>query len=91
MTNNKVWQDGDYPELLMTNKFISQTLAYIHNNPVLSAIVDEPEYYWYSSVGSFCDIKVVGWCSDWFGSHIENAQQPVHNLSAKYPNISNYA
>ncbi len=46
---NKVWQDGNHPELLVTNKFLDQKSDYIHNNPVEAEIVDEPEYYWYSS------------------------------------------
>lgn len=50
---HKVWQDGNHPEQLMTNKFIDQKLDYIHNNPVQSEIVDEPKYYWYSSARDY--------------------------------------
>ncbi|MEP2772221.1 MAG: transposase [Fulvivirga sp.] len=45
----KVWQDGNHPELLESNKFFDQKLDYIHFNPVEAEIVDEPENYWYSS------------------------------------------
>jgi putative transposase len=55
--NNKVWQDGNHPELLMSNKFIDQKLNYIHNNPVEAEIVDEPEYYWYSSARDYTGKK----------------------------------
>ncbi|MCX2742675.1 transposase [Mangrovivirga sp. M17] len=55
--NYKVWQDGNHPVLLETNKFINQKLAYIHNNPVEAEIVDEPEEYLYSSARDYCGNK----------------------------------
>ncbi len=57
ITGYKVWKDGNHPELLISNKFQEQKLAYIHNNPVESEIVDEPEYYWYSSARNYCGQK----------------------------------
>lgn len=55
--NNKVWQDGNQPELLFSNKFIEQKLDYIHYNPVKAEIVDEPECYWYSSARDYAGKK----------------------------------
>jgi hypothetical protein len=49
----KVWQDGNHPELLMTSKFIEQKLDYLHDNPVVDQIVDEPEEYLYSSARDY--------------------------------------
>lgn len=54
---HKVWQDGNHPEQLLSNKFIDQKLEYIHKNPVEAEIVDEPEYYWYSSARNYAGEK----------------------------------
>jgi putative transposase len=51
--NYKVWQDGNHPELLMTADFQTQKLDYLHTNPVEAELVDEPEYYWYSSARDY--------------------------------------
>jgi hypothetical protein len=53
VTNYKVWQDGNHPELLFKTKFTRQKLDYIHNNPVVDEIVDEPEEYRYSSARDY--------------------------------------
>jgi hypothetical protein len=34
-----------------------EKLNYIHNNPVESEIVDEPDYYWYSSARDYSGKK----------------------------------
>lgn len=49
----KVWQDGNHPVLLDTNAMIIQRLDYIHQNPIEVELVDEPEYYWYSSARDY--------------------------------------
>lgn len=51
--NYKVWQDGNHPELLVTWEFQKQKLEYIHRNPVVAELVDEPWYYWYSSARDY--------------------------------------
>jgi len=53
ITNYKVWQDGNQPKWLKTNEFIKQKLDYIHDNPVVEGIVDEPEHYLYSSARDY--------------------------------------
>jgi putative transposase len=37
--NYKVWQDGNHPVELDTNKMLEQRLSYLHNNPVEQGIV----------------------------------------------------
>ena len=49
-SNNRYYQFGrifNYPLELVDNRIIDQRLHYIHNNPVVERIVDEPEYYVY--------------------------------------------
>ena len=55
--NYKVWQDGNKPILLQTNDMIEGRLHYIHHNPVEAELVDEPEYYWYSSARDYAGGK----------------------------------
>jgi len=45
----KVWQDGNHPVELDTNKMLDQRLDYLHNNPVEQGIVFRAEDYCYSS------------------------------------------
>lgn len=49
ITNYKVWQDGNHPVELTTNKMIDDRLHYLHYNPVESGLVWEPQDYCYSS------------------------------------------
>jgi len=53
ITNYKVWQDGNHPELLVSASFQKQKLDYLHMNPVVAEIVDEPQHYWYSSARDY--------------------------------------
>jgi len=53
ISNYKVWQDGNQPKEIETNDFLDQKLAYIHNNPVESEIVDEAEHYLFSSARDY--------------------------------------
>ena len=54
----KVWQDGNHPEVLYSNKFIQQKLNYIHDNPAIAEFVENPQDYLYSSARDYyCDIK----------------------------------
>ncbi|MTI39268.1 transposase [Fulvivirga lutimaris] len=56
-TNFQFWKQDNHAELLMTNKFMQQKLDYIHNNPVVAGLVDEPEYYKYSSASDYAGQK----------------------------------
>ena len=53
----KVWQDGNHPVLLDTNKMMEQRLNYIHQNPVEAGIVEEEEHYLYSSARDYSGKK----------------------------------
>ncbi len=53
----KVWQDGNHPISLESNYFVDQKLSYIHQNPVESEIVEEPEQYLHSSARDYAGIK----------------------------------
>jgi putative transposase len=57
VSNYKVWQDGNHPELLYTAKFTRQKLDYIHDNPVADEIVDEATEYRYSSARDYYSNK----------------------------------
>ena len=57
ITNNKLWQDGNHPILLDSAEMVRQKVDYIHNNPVKDEIVDEPEFYWYSSARDYTGKK----------------------------------
>lgn len=71
-THYKFWrQDNQAKELFpYMDSFMLQKLNYIHNNPVAASIVDNPEYYLYSSARDYAGIKglinieFLEWCSD---------------------------
>lgn len=50
-TNNEIqfWQHHNQPIELWSNRVIRKNLNYLHNNPVESGEVAEPEHYLYSS------------------------------------------
>nr|WP_242923049.1 transposase [Pontibacter liquoris] len=53
----KVWQDGNEAKELISNAFMDQKLNYIHENPVRAEIVEEPEYYRYSSAANYAGFQ----------------------------------
>ena len=55
--NYKVWQDGNQPKQLVTNKFGQQKLDYVHNNAVDAEIVEIAEHYLYSSARDYAGLK----------------------------------
>ena len=55
ISNYKVWQDGNHPVELDTNKMLDQRLSYLHNNPVEQGIVFRTEDYCYSSAIDYSD------------------------------------
>ncbi len=52
-SNYKLWQDGFHPVELSNNKMKEERLNYIHQNPVESGIVFEPEDYVYGSAKDY--------------------------------------
>ena len=53
----QVWQQDNHPKELYYPRFIMQKLAYIHQNPVVSGIVDKEEEYLHSSARNYADRK----------------------------------
>jgi REP element-mobilizing transposase RayT len=56
ITKYKVWQDGNRPMVLYSNKFIWQKLDYIHNNPVEYGLAAKAEEYMFSSARNYSEI-----------------------------------
>ncbi len=58
--NNKdfqFWQQDNHPIELVDNYMLDQKLTYLHNNPVESGYVSNPEDYTYSSARDYCGEK----------------------------------
>ena len=53
---HKVWQDGNHPVELLSNKMINVRLNYTHMNPVKAGVVSKAEDYIYSSAQDYCGI-----------------------------------
>ncbi|MFT6883696.1 MAG: putative transposase [Marinoscillum sp.] len=51
------WQNEYHPIELTNNHMIQQKLDYIHLNPVVERMVDEPEHYVYSSARDYAGSK----------------------------------
>src|SRR5258708_4369205 len=83
VSNYKLWQDGNHPEILTTARFTRQKLEYIHDNPVADEIVDEPEEYLDSSARDYYSKKKGLFGSGYYRvamkiewAHVSNARQP---------------
>ena len=46
---HQVWQEGVHPQLITSEDMLKQKIEYIHNNPVKRGLIDQPEYWRYSS------------------------------------------
>ena len=63
--NYKFWQDGNDSQAIYSNDYFNQKLNYIHQNPVVAELVNNPEDYRYSSAIDYAggkgllDIRVV--------------------------------
>ncbi len=55
----QVWRQDNHPIELSTNEVIDQKLDYIHLNPVLEGIVQNPEDYLYSSARNYAELESV--------------------------------
>jgi REP element-mobilizing transposase RayT len=49
----KFWQDGYHPVELYSPAFTRQKLNYIHQNPVVDMLVQQPWDYWFSSARNY--------------------------------------
>ncbi len=52
----KFWKDGNGAKEIHTTKYLLQKLNYIHRNPVVAEIVQNPEDYLYSSARNYSDM-----------------------------------
>jgi len=55
----QVWTHENRAIEVYSNKFIDQKIDYIHNNPVVAGIVENPEDYLYSSARNYADLESV--------------------------------
>lgn len=55
--NFKLWQDGNHPVLMDTNKMLDDRLEYLHQNPVKAGWVVRPQDYRWSSARDYCGEK----------------------------------
>jgi REP element-mobilizing transposase RayT len=49
----QIWQEGFHPKLINSEKMLVQKIEYIHNNPLRRGLVDQPEYWKYSSARNY--------------------------------------
>lgn len=59
-TSWQFWRQDNQPKELYSEKFTSQKLDYIHNNPVEAGIVEKAEEYLYSSAKDYYNGKNCG-------------------------------
>ena len=55
----QIWTHENHAEHIFSQKFITQKVNYIHNNPVTSGLVTQPEDYLYSSARNYADLEAV--------------------------------
>ncbi len=58
-TEYQFWTHENHAEIIYSEKFISQKIDYIHNNPVRAKIVQHPEDYLYSSARNYAGLESV--------------------------------
>ncbi len=51
--NHRFWQDGNHAIELFNEKFVWDKINYIHNNPVESGFVKNPQEWLYSSASNY--------------------------------------
>ena len=51
--NYQFWRHDNHPIEIWSNKFITQKVRYVHNNPVKAGVVLRPEDYLYSSAADY--------------------------------------
>ena len=53
----RIWQEGNHPMEITSNKFFDEKLDYIHNNPVSEMFVENPEDYFFSSARNYAGLN----------------------------------
>ena len=46
---HQVWQEGFHPQLISSAEMLAQKVDYLHQNPVKKGLINEPEFWKYSS------------------------------------------
>jgi len=52
-THYQFWRQDNHPVEMLTMEVFYQKMNYIHMNPVVEGVVDQPEYYLYSSARDY--------------------------------------
>jgi REP element-mobilizing transposase RayT len=55
----QIWDRTNHPVHIFSDKFLSQKINYIHNNPVKNGLVANPEDYLYSSARNYANTDSV--------------------------------
>ena len=55
--NYKFWQDGNHAEIILYPGIFYKMLNYIHQNPVKTMIVENPEDYLFSSARNYAGLN----------------------------------
>jgi putative transposase len=58
-TLNQFWQHHNHPIDLTSHTMIDQKVEYIHRNPVVTGLVNEPQDYSYSSANPLSPLKIL--------------------------------
>lgn len=53
----KFWQGGNHAIEVYSQKFVWDKISYIHNNPVVEGLVENPEHWVYSSASNYFNDK----------------------------------
>jgi len=56
-SEHQVWQEGFHPQLVTSDKMLTQKIEYSHHNPVARGYVESPEDWMHSSAGCFSNGK----------------------------------
>ena len=54
---NQIWQHGNHPIALWSQKVTGQKVSYIHNNPLRAGWVGDPTHWRYSSAGAYAGLN----------------------------------
>ena len=57
--NYQLWQEGFHPKQIIGDQMMVQKIEYIHQNPVKSGYVDEPEDWRYSSARNYAGMQTL--------------------------------
>lgn len=53
----QVWEEGNHPQIVVSEEVMRQKLDYIHQNPVKRGYVDKPEHWRYSSARNYAGLE----------------------------------